>query len=360
MDRERLTRLLEEPARMAREDLDDLKALTEKFPWFSGAHLLRAVGDHAFGDVLADGSLQQSAAHIPSRSVLFDLKDISLSEAAQQLQEHPVKIPAPSIEKFTRPEPGTLKEEPPIEVAPEVAETQESVEAELPLADPEKEELERQILEAALASAYDLTWQEKIGKPVVQEQEQVQEQVQEQEQEQGQVQGQMQEDELVQVAGTAPVEEVGTSRSERLAQVITARTKLKFSDWLSIEEDAAVKTSGSSSESVEKPSFIELPISSPPTPVKPALDPKDLIDRFIQSETPPPSRKAEFFTPQSAAKKSLDDSAGLVSETLARIYEKQGNFQKAIDAYRKLALKYPEKSAYFAALSKELEGKLNS
>jgi tetratricopeptide (TPR) repeat protein len=50
----------------------------------------------------------------------------------------------------------------------------------------------------------------------------------------------------------------------------------------------------------------------------------------------------------------------LVTETLARIYEKQGNLQKAIDAYRKLALKYPEKSAYFAALSRSLEEQLNT
>jgi predicted Zn-dependent protease len=90
------------------------------------------------------------------------------------------------------------------------------------------------------------------------------------------------------------------------------------------------------------------------------MDAGALIDRFIQQETPPPTRKATFFTPQQAARKSLDDSAGMVTETLARIYAKQGNLQKAIDAYRKLALKYPEKSAYFAALSRSLEEDLNT
>ncbi|MCB0815344.1 MAG: hypothetical protein KDB87_19545 [Flavobacteriales bacterium] len=70
-------------------------------------------------------------------------------------------------------------------------------------------------------------------------------------------------------------------------------------------------------------------------------------------------KKAEFFTPQQAAKRSLDDTSGLVTETLARIYEKQGNLPKAIDAYRRLGLKYPEKSAYFAALQKALEEQLN-
>ena len=49
----------------------------------------------------------------------------------------------------------------------------------------------------------------------------------------------------------------------------------------------------------------------------------------------------------------------MVTETLARVYAKQGNLPKAIEAYRRLALKYPEKSAYFAALQKELEAQLN-
>jgi TolA-binding protein len=48
-----------------------------------------------------------------------------------------------------------------------------------------------------------------------------------------------------------------------------------------------------------------------------------------------------------------------VTETLARIHEQQGNYAKAIETYRRLALKYPDKSAYFAGLSKALEARLN-
>ena len=79
------------------------------------------------------------------------------------------------------------------------------------------------------------------------------------------------------------------------------------------------------------------------------LSRKELIDKFIL-ENPSISRpKAEFYNPISVAQNSIIDQENIVSETLAKIYEKQGYFEKAISIYEKLRLKYPEKSRYFAA-----------
>ena len=55
------------------------------------------------------------------------------------------------------------------------------------------------------------------------------------------------------------------------------------------------------------------------------------------------------------AAKSLIDEGEIVTETLAKIYADQGNYVKAIQAYRTLCLKIPEKSVLFAARIKELE-----
>ena len=45
----------------------------------------------------------------------------------------------------------------------------------------------------------------------------------------------------------------------------------------------------------------------------------------------------------------------IISESLAKIYEKQGLIGEAIEMYRKLSLKNPEKSAYFAEIIENLK-----
>ena len=49
------------------------------------------------------------------------------------------------------------------------------------------------------------------------------------------------------------------------------------------------------------------------------------------------------------------ESMDFVTETLAAIYADQGYYEKAIDAYAKLILLYPEKSSYFASLVNEIK-----
>lgn len=84
-----------------------------------------------------------------------------------------------------------------------------------------------------------------------------------------------------------------------------------------------------------------------------------LIDRFIEQE-PSISRpdKNEFFDPQNeAAESTIDEDDFFVTETLAQIHTQQGNLRKAEEIYRKLILKNPEKSSYFAAQIEKLTKK---
>jgi tetratricopeptide (TPR) repeat protein len=95
-------------------------------------------------------------------------------------------------------------------------------------------------------------------------------------------------------------------------------------------------------------------------PVEQAEERKDskIIEKFIREEPiiQPPS--AEQLNTENMARQSAEDSYALVTETLAGIYADQGLYLKAIEVFKKLILKYPEKKSYFATQIKELEEKL--
>jgi hypothetical protein len=233
------------------------------------------------------------------------------------------------------------------EADPDPAETEP-----LPSIDP----LDQQILEAALASAYDLTLHAPpapvIAPSIAPELASKSSEVVEETSNDGGDSDELRR-ETQSVSSEAQPATIPNPKVDRTA-------RKRFSSWLAA--DASTHTFKTN---VEEPNPQVLSTTqqkseaqtAPSTQkqVLPSADTMAIVDRFIQQETPLPAPKTAFFTPQQAAKRSLDDSAGLVTETLARIYAKQGNVAKAKAAYEKLALKYPDKSTYFAALSQALD-----
>lgn len=128
--------------------------------------------------------------------------------------------------------------------------------------------------------------------------------------------------------------------SEVAQPKIDLNRKYSFQDWLKITEK-------STSED-QKREIVEQKTA------------QDLIDKFIVEEPRISKPKAEFFSPVNLARKGVVDDDNVVSETLAKIYETQGHYLKAIRAYESLNLKYPEKKLFFAARIKELKKKLIS
>jgi len=94
-------------------------------------------------------------------------------------------------------------------------------------------------------------------------------------------------------------------------------------------------------------------------PLKKSKSKSEIIDRFIENAPRITRSKTDFFNPADRAKNSTVDKENIVSETLAKIYHNQGNTEKAIKIYKKLILRYPEKSSYFAALIEKIESEIN-
>ncbi|MFH0895070.1 MAG: tetratricopeptide repeat protein [Bacteroidota bacterium] len=79
---------------------------------------------------------------------------------------------------------------------------------------------------------------------------------------------------------------------------------------------------------------------------------KDLhiIEQFIRNEPRILRNEGENTEEYSSlpGEEAPEDDVDFGSETLAQIYIKQGNKEKAIKIFENLSLKYPEKSSYFA------------
>jgi len=86
-----------------------------------------------------------------------------------------------------------------------------------------------------------------------------------------------------------------------------------------------------------------------------------LVDDYLNERTKEqPKEDKEFFSPQNLAKMSLVDNEDFVTETLAKVYVQQENFEKAIRIYEQLIVNYPEKKTFFASRIRFLKEKLEN
>ena len=94
----------------------------------------------------------------------------------------------------------------------------------------------------------------------------------------------------------------------------------------------------------EVDSYKEENLSSNPTK-------EELINRFLKIENPKIAKdesSEENENIDKAIRKSAKDDFKVVTETMAKIYLKQGNKEKAMQIYQQLMTSNPKKSIYFA------------
>jgi len=149
-------------------------------------------------------------------------------------------------------------------------------------------------------------------------------------------------------AESVSVPEVQEITDEQAIPLVTATTKSisasethSFEEWLKLLPSVDVKEGNIEEKKVPKKAA-------------------DIIQQFLENQPRISKPKAEFFSPAKAARNSVTEDDSLVSETLAKILEAQGNHHKAIRAYETLMLQIPQKKAYFAARIKEIRKIIDS
>ena len=124
----------------------------------------------------------------------------------------------------------------------------------------------------------------------------------------------------------------------------TKQEKHSFSEWLQL---ASLKTIERDHEKLNANDSSEEDIDF--TLEKDVLKKKkfELIDKFIENNPKiVPTKKSTSKVDMTASIKLDKDE--LMTETLAKVYLEQKKYKKAIQAYKILSLKYPEKSGFFA------------
>lgn len=84
-----------------------------------------------------------------------------------------------------------------------------------------------------------------------------------------------------------------------------------------------------------------------------------LIDDFLREPveriTPAAAKPISQSEAKAIEERSVSENDEILTETLASIYLKQGKTEKAVSIFKKLSLKYPEKSSYFASRIAEIQ-----
>ena len=82
---------------------------------------------------------------------------------------------------------------------------------------------------------------------------------------------------------------------------------------------------------------------------------KDLVSSKFISKKPLQNEKVTEGKNEGKTVNDMISQAGFMTETLAKLYLEQKNYDKAIQSYKILILKFPEKNSYFANQIKKIK-----
>ena len=377
MNLEQLASHIKSPETLGVSSLEDTKFLIEKYPYASTVHILRLKTLANANHIDFEDELKIAAAHVSDREHLFHLINDS-SETQDKFEEaqsgknlshsekievnKPVELKEEKVELITEEKKVTESMQPKSSqdpsdiqelVANEENELRHSDDKQEPIDFQNKEEektvedtdlstLDEEIMSHVVSAAF-----EKAADKLIPEKEKTEPVLEVEDQE----------------FTDAKIETEQIEPIEVQTEVINT-SDLSFVEWLQLKQTK--KLSPTTAATTEK---IQEPAESTPkgASLKSAVNSEEkqmskkeinaLLDRFIEEQPSISRPQKEFFSPSENAKHSLEESGEIVSETLAQIHVMQGNYKKAISAYKQLSLLYPEKKTFFASQIEKIKDK---
>jgi len=324
--------MLKSPSVIDLNRVKDLEDIAEQFPYFQNVHLLLARQYYGHENIRYESYLKKAAIYASDRKMLYNLIRLPATEVLHM--QSPVKenaIEQSETQTITKESEQTTN---PIDEKPVFQEKNKITSKE---SQTEETEDPRRILEIRLNEL------NRRPDPLV---------------EQNLVQQEIVSETVVNSSYPDEVKIISDQSGKEIkqgAQELTENTYMSFLDWLKVKNVPVAPTSETRDYFGEALQHAEL--EKPTAQTNPDLtsEPGSIIEKFIKEEPRIAPAKSEFYSPGNMARKSLIEHDDMISETLAIIYARQGNRAKAAETYKKLGLKFPEKSAYFAALAKKME-----
>ncbi|QAA82592.1 hypothetical protein EI546_13065 [Aequorivita sp. H23M31] len=323
MKLEHYTYLLANPQKINSEDLNDLDMVVQKYPYFQSARALQLKGLKNQESFKYNEALKMAAAHTADRDILFEYitsEKFIQNEISQTILQHDSSVMEISV--ISEDISDKIREEKDKEWKVERAKADAILNPDL---------FQRKVDSVAnLVTNNESNFEEK--------EEQFEETI----------------------LADKPLE-------------FTKSDTHSFSEWLKLTKARPIERTCHTLQKEEQPNATLEEYNTISTP--PSIEEKErkfeLIDKFIQDRpkiTPsafsggsngisPKERDKEIKNIEVEAHIQPTDS--LMTETLARVYLQQKNYKKAIQAYKILILKNPEKSGFFADQIRAIEKLIN-
>ena len=283
------TSLLNNPNAIGDKHTFVLEKILEEFPFFQSARGLRLKNLYNQNSFKYNGELKLTAAHTTDRSVLFEFITSENFIAVQKafFEEKEARIKEILVAGFEIVRPLKIEKE-----EPKINSLEQSIISSIKEATPEVETA-KNLSESEVSEIKESTSEEKLEQKL----------------------------------------EIGKPLE------FSTNERHSFQEWLQLSSFKPIDREKTAITEEKTEANLEIDLEKQKK--------SDMIDKFIETN-PKISPVKNMPAISIVSERNSQNSSYLMTETLAKVYLEQKKYQKAIQAYEILILKYPEKNHFFA------------